>query len=137
MSETTDRPGTTAATEPEGTKWLSGIASLIGLWILISPFALVSTEAAVWNNVVVGAAIFLIAGFNYYRIVNGLSTNIGAMSLVALLGLWTLIAPFVLAVGSEALLWSNVVAGLLGLLVAGYVAYTGRKVRTEAPAATD
>ena len=43
-------------------KWLSGIASLIGLWILISPFAFEATAAALWNNVLVRAAIFRVAG---------------------------------------------------------------------------
>lgn len=138
MSETADpdRTETTTTDRSESAKWVSGIASLVGLWILISPFVYEATEAGLWNNVIVGAAILLIAGYNYYRTVNGYATSVGAMSLVALLGLWTVIAPFVLEIGVEALLWSNVVAGVLGLIFAGYVAYAGRAVRAGAPTRT-
>ncbi|WIV66531.1 SPW repeat domain-containing protein [Natrialbaceae archaeon AArc-T1-2] len=140
MSDTAERPEGRSETmaEPEGMKWLSGIASLVGLWILVSPFVYAATDAGLWNNVIIGAAIFLIAGYNYYRIVNDYPTSVGAMSLVALLALWTIAAPFTFEIGVDALLWSNVVAGLLGLIFAGYVAYTGRRIRAGAPAgATD
>lgn len=133
--------------EPEGQKWLSGIASLIGLWILLSPFAYEAAASTLWNNVIVGAAILLLAGYNYYRIVNGYSTSTGVMSLALLLGLWTIVAPFAFAgefaidavadagVAAEGFVWSNVVSGVLAALIAAYVAYTaGREAPTGAPA---
>ena len=58
------------------------------------------------------------------------------MSLAALLGLWTIIAPFAFEIDSDALLWSNVVLGILAVIFAGYVGYSGRKVRMGAPAGT-
>ncbi|EMA37357.1 SPW repeat domain-containing protein [Halobiforma nitratireducens] len=138
MSETTDtdRPEAMETGDSESRKWISGIASVVGLWILISPFVLESAEAAVWNNVIVGAAILLLAGYNYYRIVTDHPTSVGVMALAAILGLWTAVAPFAFEIGSETLLWSNVVAGVLGLLLAGYVAYAGRSVRAGAPTGT-
>lgn len=135
MSETTTSPH--EPTESEGMKWLSGIASLVGLWIVASPFVFEAAEAAIWNNVVVGAAIFLIAGYNWYRIRTDHPTSIGAMTLVALLAVWTLIAPFAFEIGSEALLWSNVVAGVLGGAFAGYVAYNRRRIETRRPTPTE
>lgn len=133
--------------EPAGQKWLSGIASLIGLWILLSPSVYEAAASTLWNNVIVGAAILLLAGYNYYRIVNGYPTSTGVMSLVLLLGLWTIVAPFAFAgafavgavvdagTAAEGLVWSNVVSGVLAALVAAYVAYTaGRETPTGAPA---
>ena len=132
--------------EPEGRKWLSGIISLIGLWIAVSPFVYEAMASLLWNNVIVGAAIFLLAGYNYYRIVTDHPTSVGVMSLVALLGLWILVAPFAiegqiavegLEAAAEGLVWSSVVAGILTTVLAAYVAYAARgDVRTGAPAGT-
>lgn len=132
--------------EPEGQKWLSGIVSLIGLWVLISPFVYEAAASTLWNNVIVGGAVFLLAGYNYYRIVTGHPTSTGVMSLVVLLGLWTIVAPFAFAgefavgavagadVAAEGLVWSNVVVGALGALIAAYVAYAaGREAPAGAP----
>ncbi|APW98486.1 hypothetical protein CHINAEXTREME_12190 [Halobiforma lacisalsi AJ5] len=131
-----DRPEAMETRDSEGMKWISGIASIVGLWILVSPFVFESTEAVIWNNVIVGAAVFLFAGYNYYRLVSALPTSVGVMSLAALLGLWTAAAPFAFEIGSQTLLWSNVVAGVLALIFAGYLAYAGRSVRTGTPART-
>lgn len=138
MSESTDtqRRESARTVETGGTKWLSGIAALVGLWILASPFVLESAQAAVWNNAIVGAAILLLAGYNYYRIVSATPTSVGVMSFAALLGIWTAVAPFAFEIGSQLLQWSNVAAGVLALILAGYVAYAGRSVRTATPAGT-
>ncbi len=114
--------------------WISGIVSLLGLWIAASPFVYDTTVTALWNNLLIGAAVFLIAGYNYYRYTDGLPTSVGAMSLVAILGVWTLATPFVVEMVSDAAFWSNVITGLLIALLAGYVAYAGRSVEATAPA---
>ena len=146
MSETTtdDRDPATGTTreqgEPEGQKWLSGIVSVIGLWIALSPAVYETTASIEWNNVLVGGAIFLLAGYNFYRIVNAYPTSTGVMSLVALLALWTLAAPFAiegsvamsdLEVAQRGLVWSNVVCGIAMAAAAAYIAYAaGAEVPT-------
>ncbi|MDQ2051473.1 SPW repeat protein [Natronolimnohabitans sp. A-GB9] len=148
MSETDDAmTGTTRDQgKPEGQKWLSGIVSVIGLWIAISPAIYEAAASITWNNVLVGGAIFLLAGYNYYRIVTDHPTSMGVMSLVALLALWTIAAPFAfegqlamegLEVAAEGLVWSNVISGILMAVLAGYVAYAARTaVRTGTVAGT-
>lgn len=150
MSEpTTDPASNRRTTDPgdaDGQKWLSGIASLIGLWIAISPFVYDAAMTQQWNNVIVGAAVFLLAGYNFYRIYTAHPTSTGVMSLVALLGLWALVSPFAiegqfamqgLGAASDGLLWSTVVSGLIAAVIAAYVAYAGRSaVRTGAPTGT-
>ncbi|RQG89826.1 hypothetical protein EA462_07355 [Natrarchaeobius halalkaliphilus] len=149
-STTTDPAGETpqmqGRDEPEAQKWLSGIVSLIGLWIAASPFVYEAVVAFTWNNVVIGGAIFLLAGYNYYRIVTDHPTSTSVMSLVALLALWTLVAPFALEgqfamegleVAASALVWSNVVFGIIAAAMAAYIAYAGgRGVRAGTAAGT-
>lgn len=116
-------------------KWVSGLVSLVGLWIAASPFVYDTTQMGLWNNAVVGLAIFLIAGYNFYRMSNGFFASVGSASLVALLGLWTIVAPFVMAFETEAMLWSNVGAGAVVALLAAYNAYANREAQA-APAGT-
>lgn len=114
-------------------KWLSGLVAVIGLWIAVSPAIFDATDTGLWNNVIVGAAILLIAGFNFYRIMNGQSSLFAAMGLVVLLGAWTIIAPFAIDIGVDELLWSGAIAGVLVVLFGGYVALTTRSVRMAIP----
>lgn len=126
MAETTTSTRTSAEA---GAKWLSGIASLLGAWIAVSPWVLEPDVVAgtLWNNVIVGAAIFLIAGYNYYRMSKGLSASAGSAGLVALLGLWMIIAPFVVFEVATDLLWSDVISGIIVAAIGGYNAYAGRE----------
>ncbi|SEQ54336.1 SPW repeat protein [Natrinema salaciae] len=124
--------------EPDGQKWLSGIVSLIGFWLAASPFVYETAQSILWNNLLVGGAIFLLAGYNYYRIVTDHPTSTGVMSLVALLALWTAISHFAiggevamsgLEVADRGLTWSNTVLGLVAAALSAYVASTaGREV---------
>ncbi|THE64648.1 hypothetical protein D8Y22_11630 [Salinadaptatus halalkaliphilus] len=151
MSESTSDPATGETRtrtqgEPAAQKWLSGIVSVIGLWIAVSPFVYEVAATMLWNNVIIGAAIFLLAGYNYYRIVTDHPTSTGVMSLVAILGLWALVAPFAidgqlamagLEVAAEGLVWSTVVAGIITAAMAAYIAYTaGSDMRTGTAAGT-
>lgn len=123
-------------TDSETMRWLSVLTALLGLWILASPFVWEATEAALWNNAIVGAVVFLIGAFNYYRVMDDQSINLASMALAALLGLWVLVTPFAFDVGVDTLLWSNVVAGIIVALLGGYVAYERRSVQTGPTAET-
>ena len=127
---------TTPAGERSNMRWMSVLAALLGLWIVASPFVWEATEAVLWNNVLVGAAVFLIGAFNYYLVANDRPTNLASMALAAILGLWVLITPAAFAIGSEPLVWSNVVAGLVVALLGGYVAYERRSIQTGPTAET-
>ncbi|MFA9425204.1 SPW repeat protein [Natronorubrum sp. A-ect3] len=145
-SDPTGETRTRGEGEPENQKWLSGIVSVIGLLIAISPAIYESAASMAWNNVLIGAAIFLLAGYNYYRLTNGYSTSTGVMSLVALLALWTIATPFAfegqfamegLDVAAQGLVWSNVIGGIIMAVLAAYVAYAARTaVRTGTTAGT-
>jgi cation transport ATPase len=146
---TTDRTQTTERTADDrrtaedrrtvdlsGSKLLAGFASLIGAWIAVSPFvygdlaAGTQLDAAGWNNVIIGAAIFLVAGYNFYRMSQDMNVSEAASGLTLLLGLWmTVSAIAVFDMGTEGLLWSTVVSGLAAGVIGAYNAYKGRQAR--------
>ena len=137
MSETEAREGTSRSTDTDesGLKWLSGFVSLVGAWIFISAFVYPSmSTTSYWNNLIIGAAIFLIAGYNYYRMSRGMSTSVGSSSFVALLGLWMILVPFIMTASTA--FWSDIISGIVVAIIAGYNAYAGREERSGAPAGT-
>ena len=122
-------------TDPRTLQVLSGVTALLGAIIIAVPFLFVATETAVWNNVIVGAAILILAGFNFWRLSANRASYAGVAALVTLLGIWALIAPFIIEMGSEALLWTTAIAGILVAAMAGYHTYTvQRKERAAARA---
>jgi len=133
MSETT----TTTNRDNSETGYISAVVALIGAWILISAFLYSPPAANFWNDVIVGSAIGIIAGYNALRADDVEGVNTGAASLVALLGLWMVIAPFIFEVFTDGAFWSDVVSGLLVAALAGYNAYqsrtTERRTRTAEP----
>ncbi len=116
-------------------KMLSGLAVLLGAWLVVSPFAFDARDMAMWNNLIVGLAIIVLAGFNFYRLNESRLANTGVASLVALLGLWALVIPFVVDMGAAELLWGTAIAGLIVAIVAGYNAYANRQAGTGGRAA--
>lgn len=132
MSETTT---TTTTTRNSSGGYISAVTALIGAWIVISAFVYAPPAANFWNDIIVGAAIGIIAGYNALRADEVRGINTGAASLVALLGLWMVIAPFIFEVVLEGAFWSDVVSGLLVVFLAGYNAYQSRETERAAPAA--
>lgn len=127
-AQSADHAEREVATVDSGTmRIVSGLAAIIGAMILVSPFVLDSTDMAMWNNLIVGGAILVLAGFNFYRLTTDRLANVGVASLVALLGLWAVVAPFVLDMGSDELLWGTAIAGLLVAALSGYSAYANRR----------
>lgn len=114
-----------------GSKLLAGLASLFGAWVAISPFVYgnaadgIGLGAAGWNNLIVGGAIFLIAGANFYRLSKERNVSRAAAGLVTLLGLWLLVAPFFTFTMGDGMFWSTVVSGLIVAAIGAYNAYKG------------
>ena len=121
--------GDRSGTGRRNTTILSGIASVLGLWIAISVFVYDVGAATLWNNLVVGAAVFLIAGYNYYRGSTDVPIAVAAAALVAVLGLWLVVSPvlFEMATG---VFWSTLITGAVIAALAAYNAYEGREART-------
>ncbi|MFC7079615.1 SPW repeat protein [Halorussus caseinilyticus] len=96
---------------------------------------LLAARGELWNDIIVGAAIGVIAGYNAFKADDPGGINTGSASLVALLGLWMVIAPFVFETVLEAAFWSDIVSGAIVAVLAGYNAYRSRGTERRAPTA--
>ncbi|MFC3957074.1 SPW repeat domain-containing protein [Halovivax cerinus] len=112
-------------------QWVSALAAIVGLWLVASPFVYGGPDAAYWNNTLVGTGIFLLAGYNFYRLSKDRLASVGVASLAALLGLWALASPYLIDMGDSALASSTMIAGLIVAAVSAYSAYANN--RAELP----
>ncbi len=106
----------------------SGLVAALGAWVAVSVLVFETGEASLWNNVLVGAAIVLVAGTNGYRLTRDEPLSLGLTALAAVLGSWLVVSAVAIGmIGS--LFWSTVAAGLLIVILAGYNAYEAREAR--------
>lgn len=121
----TDRRRNTLNTDTM--KWVSAIVALAGLGLVAYPFMFEATEVAFWNDIIVGMAIFLFAGYNFVRLRRDRLASVGAASLTTLLGLWALVSPAVMEMGSSELAVTTAGGGLLAAALSAYNAYANRR----------
>jgi hypothetical protein len=106
---------------------------LLGIWLVIAPFALgySHNSGALWNDIIVGVVILILAGVRAYTPDN----NVGLAWTNAALGGWLVIAPF--ALGHSAItanVWNNVVVGVVVLLVSVWSALAGQRLHSPGSA---
>jgi len=99
--------------------WTSWVNAVAGLWLIISPFIIgYATAQALWNDIIVGLAVGVVS------LVRALSKNMSSTRWIvwlnSILGIWLIIAPFVLVFGMAIEGWNSVIMGIivaiLGLL---------------------
>src|SRR5262249_31227825 len=103
---------------------------LAGVWLIISPFVLHSTAAplALWNTVVVGVIVVVCAAS---RAISP-TFNVGFSWVNLVLGVWLVIAPFLMGyTGTPAALWNNLVGGAVIAILAIGSAMAGEVVRAS------
>lgn len=95
-------------------KWQDWVNLLLGVWLFFIPiFAAAFTAAhissmAAWNGYVFGAIIALISGVSLYR------PETWEEWINLAIGLWLIVAPFVLGYTfGGILMWNSVIVGLL------------------------
>ena len=92
-----------------GNSWVN---ILLGIWMIASPFALgLHSSKAIWNNVVTGALVGILAIIRWRIHQRGWSW------LNLIFGMWLVISPFVLFLGGAAM-WNNVILGIIVAAVA-------------------
>lgn len=95
---------TTAERSRDGSSWINIVLSI---WVIVSPFVLAShSSKAIWNNVVVGVVVGILALVRWGMHQTGWSW------LNLILGIWLVISPFVLFVSGPAM-WNNVILGII------------------------
>ncbi|OGY21835.1 MAG: hypothetical protein A2126_00375 [Candidatus Woykebacteria bacterium GWB1_45_5] len=99
--------------------WLSWLAFLAGLWLIVSPFILgySTTTTAMNNDVIVGAAVVTLS---LITIVWKRLTASWLSWLIALVGIWEIAAPFLLDYTSTTVAaWNGAILGVIILILAG------------------
>ena len=104
----------------DGSSWINIVLSI---WVIVSPFVLAShSSKAIWNNVVVGVVVGILA------LVGWSMHQTGWSWLNLILGMWLVISPFVLFLSGPAM-WNNVI---LGIIIAAFsLTNTYSKVSAE------
>lgn len=102
-------------------RWIGRFSALVGAWVFVSAFAFDMVGAHFWNDLVVGAAIFVFAGYSTIQAGTSETGAAWASGLAGLLGLWMIATPFVY--GAAASMWSSVVSGIVVAVLSGYNAY--------------
>ncbi|WP_207590506.1 SPW repeat domain-containing protein [Halomontanus rarus] len=115
-------------------QWVSALVALIGLYVVASPFIFEATDTATWNDTLVGTGIFVLAGYNFVRLSRDRLASVGIASLTVLLGLWLVVAPAVIEMGSNELATGTAVSGLAVAVLSAYNAYANS--RADAPEQT-
>jgi hypothetical protein len=102
-------------------KTFSWVNFILGLWLIVAPFVLLyrGISAALWDNIIVGVVIAILAG---WRALGKESARMTVTSwLVALLGLWTIAAPFVFHYArNPSAMWNGVIVGIVVAILATY-----------------
>lgn len=129
----TEQPSSVTTESGSLAKWASWLAGLVGLWVLVSPFVLEGTITEgnpMWSNVVGGLVILVLGAYGAFAIRSRAETETNTPGelggwIAALSGLWIGVSPFLLSgeIAEGNPLFSNVVAGLMALLLAAYAGY--------------
>jgi hypothetical protein len=99
----------------ENAHGISWINILLGIWVIISPFALGFgyVPRAMWNNVILGIVIAIVA------IIRTSTSRQSAWSWVnVLLGIWVIISPLALGFVLGNAIWNNFILGIIMTILA-------------------
>lgn len=100
---------------------ISTVNLILGAWLIIAPFLFAVSAPALWNDVIVGVLVLILAGVRVSK--PSPATRSASWTNVAL-GAWLIIAPFVLAYTSAAATWNDVVVGVLIAALALWSGYS-------------
>lgn len=88
---------------------LSGINFLLGIWLIISPYLMHYVSApAKWNQTIFGIVVVLLSAYRY-AVPRMQWTSWGN----ALVGIWMIIAPFILNYSSLSAYWNEIILGII------------------------
>ncbi len=122
-----NRQNINLAASESSTSGVSWVNVLLGIWVIISPFVVqfARIPAATWNNVIVGIIIAILA-----LIRTSIPRQPGWSWANVILGIWMIISPFALGTMTTAILWNNIILGI----VIAIIASANASMRAHAPA---
>lgn len=105
----------------------------LGAWLLVAPFTVYSGMLApnFWNDVLIGAIVSALGLYGLVCVWRKRRVSVAAGWLVALLGLWQVTRPFVVATAGPLPQWTDAVIGVLLAFLGGRVVREARTSRRE------
>jgi len=106
-------------------KILSWIIAIAGLWEIAAPFVfgMTATTAFLWDAIIIGLALLILGA--WAALANDESTIKNLNWVNAVLGLWLIIAPFILSYSSAAIaMWNDIVVGVIVVVLGVWAAMT-------------
>ena len=91
--------------------WTLVLSALLGVWMMLAPWALGTEGAAAQSNQVAGAFVVTVSVIVMAEVIRA------GRFLNALLGVWLVIAPWLLSGVSSGARWNNVVVGIVVILL--------------------
>jgi len=113
------------ASERRHLTWLHTVLVLLGGWVALSPL-LFQPGRRLELQLVVGAAIILIAGVYTLQLLLGKPVSFAAEWMIGLLELGVIATAMASGLGAGRIIWSGVIVGGLVTIIAGYVMYSTR-----------
>jgi len=105
----------------------SGGNILAGIWLVIAPFALNygAFDTPLWNDIVLGVAIFILALMR----VSAPLAHAGVSWVNFALGLWLIVAPFILLYGPGPAIFNDIAVGVVVICLAAWSAMAAKAAR--------
>jgi hypothetical protein len=124
MRERYERAGSSAAAQG-----IDGLSLLAGLWLAISPWVVGfnGLSRISVSNLITGLALAALA----MAFAVAFGRTYGLSWIAAIIGIWTIIVPWITGSATTSTIWTNVVTGvIIFLLGMGAVAVSARKMPT-------
>ncbi len=107
-------------------KNLNWVIALAGIWEVIAPFVLSYTKvsSAMWDAIIIGIVLVILGV--WAALANSPGTVKGLSWVNAILGLWLIIAPFILSYSSTAsAMWNDIIVGVIVVILGVWAALAG------------
>ncbi|WP_303908436.1 SPW repeat protein [Thiohalomonas denitrificans] len=90
-------------------RWQDWVSLILGIWLFLSPFFGIGiVETAAWNSWIFGAVVAVMSAWALAR------PQIWEEWVNLVVGIWILIAPFILAFTAEnAAMWNHIIVGFI------------------------
>jgi hypothetical protein len=104
------------------TRMLNGLVIVVGFWEALAPYTLgySRTTVATWNAIIIGEVLVALA------VVASILDYIGVYQTLdwinAGLGLWLVLAPFILSYSATVGMWNDIILGLVIIALATWAA---------------
>jgi hypothetical protein len=98
--------------------WRNVVNALIGIWFIVSPAVLPfrNDTAMAWTSVIGGAILLVLAGSA--ALMEGARRQVWLQVVTGLVGIWFIIAPWVLAFTSDpGTFWTSLILGIVALIL--------------------